>query len=106
MLLPEPSVLPAPKDDAPLVPNPRIEPPPIDDMPPDNGDRLNDVRIDPMAEAPRVWNERLLPPPARDGMNPPNLPAYGMAPPPIPVPESRLLIDPPYPPSVPRKPEL
>ena len=55
MPLPEPIALPAPNDDTPPAPNPRLELPPIYDMPPDSGDRLNDVRIDPIADDPRAW---------------------------------------------------
>jgi hypothetical protein len=49
-------------------------PPDIEDMPPDIDERLNEVRLVPIAEVSRDGKER-LPPPMRAGMKPPNLPA-------------------------------
>ncbi len=87
----------------PLMPTPERMPPDIDDIPPaDIDDRLNDVRGDPSDEADRSENERLPLPGMRDGMNPPNRPANGMAGPLIDMPESKLVMAPPYPPREPR----
>jgi hypothetical protein len=43
-------------------------------MPPDAGDRLKDVRFEPIAAVGRERKESELPPPMRDGMNPSNMP--------------------------------
>jgi hypothetical protein len=59
-------------------PRPRIPALDIEDIPPAIGDRLNDVRLEPIAEDSRDPRERLRPPPREYGMKPPKLPAYGM----------------------------
>ncbi len=43
-------------------------------IPPDTGDRLKDVRFDPIAAVGRDWKESAEPPPMRLGMNPSNVP--------------------------------
>ena len=56
------------------VPMPRAVPPDIEDMPPDSGDRLNDVRFDPIVMEGRDRKASSEPPPMRPGMNPSNMP--------------------------------
>jgi hypothetical protein len=49
-------------------------PPDIEDIPPDSGDRLKDVRGDPIAAVGRDRKESAEPPSIRLGMNPSNRP--------------------------------
>jgi hypothetical protein len=43
-------------------------------MPPDSGERLKDVRVDPIVAVERDRKESAEPPPMRLGMNPSNIP--------------------------------
>jgi len=76
---PNPIPLCEPKDEKTRVRVPKSWPMPpcIVVIPPVIGDKLNDVRVDPIADVARDVKERLLPPPMRYGMKPPKLPAYG-----------------------------
>lgn len=78
-----------------MIPEPEPKPAPfpadIVDKPPDIDIRLNVARFDPIAEFPRVWNERVPPPPIRKGMNPLNAPAYAMFV--LPIPALTLALD-------------
>jgi hypothetical protein len=84
--MPPPSLIPPPRPPArlptPSVPRlrptafePAPIPPDIEDIPPESGERLNDVRADPIAAVERDRKESSEPPPIRLGMNPSNIPA-------------------------------
>ena len=70
------------------IPLPRAVPPVMVDIPPVIGDKLNDVRYEPIVIVGRDRKAIGEPPPVRPGMNPSNIPPYGMImePPPLPLP--------------------